>query len=58
MTNSNRMWFRRDHDPWWDLDGRTVRRQRRLKTALDIGILAVAMLTLAVVFGAGPVTGF
>jgi hypothetical protein len=58
MTNSNRTLFRRSHDPWWDLEGLAVRRQRRLKTALDIGILAVAMLTLAVFFGTGPVPGF
>jgi hypothetical protein len=56
MSSLNRMWFRR-HDPWWDLEGRTVRRQRRLKAALDLGILAVAIATLAVVFGSRSVIG-
>jgi len=32
MTNSNRTLFRRSHDPWWDLEGLAVRRQRKLKT--------------------------
>jgi hypothetical protein len=58
MSNSQRMRFRRSHDPWWDLEGRTVRRHRRLKAALDIGILGVAIATLAVVFGSRPVVGF
>jgi hypothetical protein len=52
------MWFRRSHDPWSDLEGQGVRRRRRLKTALDIGILAIAIATLAVTFGTGPVIGF
>ena len=56
MSNSHRMRFRRSHDPWWDLEGRV--RQRRIKAALDIGILGVAIATLAVVFGSGPVIGF
>ncbi len=58
MSHSTRMWFRRSHDPWWDLEGQGVRRRRRLKTALDIGILAIAIATLAVTFGTGPVIGF
>ena len=57
MSNSQRMRFRRSHDPWWDLEGRTVR-QRRIKAALDIGILGVAIATLAVAYGSGPVIGF
>ena len=57
VTTSNRIHFRRRHDPWWDLDGVGVRRRRRVKMAIDIGILAVALLTLVLVFGTQPVLG-
>jgi hypothetical protein len=57
VSELNRIPFRRSHDPWWDLDGKGVRRRRRLKMAIDIGILAVALITLAVVFGSRPVIG-
>ena len=55
MPHTNRTLFRRSHDPWWDLDGQAVRRHRKLKAIVDFAILAVAILTLAVVFGSRPV---
>ena len=50
--------FRHGHDPFWGLDGSVVRRRRRLKMALDVVILVIAIIALAVVFGARPVAGF
>jgi hypothetical protein len=50
--------FRHGHDPFWGLDGSVARRRRRLKMALDIVILVIAIITLAVVFGARPIAGF
>jgi hypothetical protein len=50
--------FRHGHDPFWDLDGSVVRRRRRLKMVLDVVILVIAIVALAVVFGARPVAGF
>jgi hypothetical protein len=50
--------FRHGHDPFWGLDGNVVRRRRRLKMALDAVILVIAIIALAVVFGARPVAGF
>ncbi len=50
--------FRHGHDPYWDLDGTSVRRRRRLKMVLDVLILAVAIAALALVFGTRPVVGF
>ena len=55
MPHKNRTWFRRSQDPWWDQDGQAVPRHRKLKAVVDFGILAVAILTLAVVFGSRPV---
>jgi hypothetical protein len=43
----NHLWIRRG----------AARRHRRLKAVLDFAILTVAILTLAVVFGARPVIG-
>ena len=40
------------------MDGSHVRQHRRLKMVLDIVILAIAIIALAVVFGARPVAGF
>lgn len=56
MPSLNRVLFRR-HDPWWDLEGTTVRRQRRIKLVVDFGILAAAIATLALVFETRPVVG-
>jgi hypothetical protein len=40
------------------MDGSHVRQRRRLKMALDAVILVIAIVALAVVFGARPVAGF
>jgi hypothetical protein len=58
VSTPHRLPFRRSHDPWWDLDGTTVRRRRKLKMALDISILVVAITMLAIVFGSRPVFVF
>ena len=50
--------FRHGHDPFWGMDGTTVRRRRRLKMVLDVVILAIAIAALALVFGTRPVVGF
>ena len=50
--------FRHGHDPFWGMDGSAVRRRRQLKTVLDVVILVIAIIALAVVFGARPVAGF
>jgi hypothetical protein len=50
--------FRHGHDPYWDLDGTSVRRRRRLKMVLDVVILAISIAALALVFGTRPVVGF
>ena len=50
--------FRHGHDPFWGMDGSHVRQRRRLKMALDVVILVIAIIALAVVFGARPVAGF
>jgi hypothetical protein len=46
--------FRHGHDPYWDLDGTSV----RLKMVLDVVILAISIAALALVFGTRPVVGF
>ena len=43
------------HDPWWDLEGRTVRRRRRHRVALDVSILVVTLVVLAGVLWIRPV---
>jgi hypothetical protein len=50
--------FRHGHDPIWRLGGSVLRRRRRLKMVLDVVILVIAIMALAVVFGARPVAGF
>jgi len=50
--------FRHGHDPFWRVGGSHARQRRRLKTALDVVILVIAIVALAVVFGARPVAGF
>lgn len=50
--------FRHGHDPFWDLDGTSARRRRRLKMVLDVVILAISIAALALVFGTRPVVGF
>jgi hypothetical protein len=40
------------------MDGSHVRQRRRLKMIVDVVILVVAVIALAVVFGARPVAGF
>lgn len=50
--------FRHGHHPFWRVDGSHARQRRRLKTALDVVILVIAIIALGVVFGARPVAGF
>jgi hypothetical protein len=50
-----KMPFRQVRDPWWDLDGTGVRRLRRRRVALSLGILLVAVSLLVVVWGVVPV---
>jgi hypothetical protein len=38
------------HDPWWDLEGRTVRRDRRLRKLLKIVVAWGIVALLIVVF--------
>ncbi len=51
------MWFRHRHGQGSNPDNRRVRRLGRLRRVLDLSILAVAIATLAVVFGSSPVSG-
>ena len=51
MTRSMRMPLARARDPFWDLDGDGVRRVRRKRVALSVGILAVAVVLLLFVWG-------
>jgi hypothetical protein len=46
-----RLPFRQGRDPWWDMEGRTVRRLRRKRVLVSFGILAVAAILLAFVWG-------
>jgi hypothetical protein len=50
--------FGHGHDPFWRPDGSVARQRRRLKMVLDVVILVIAIMALAVVFGARPVAGF
>ncbi len=45
-----RLPFGRRRDPWWDLEGRSVRRDRRLRRLLQVLVLLSALVLLAVVF--------
>ncbi|HEX5013415.1 MAG TPA: hypothetical protein VFV72_04575 [Candidatus Limnocylindrales bacterium] len=51
MSRSMRLPFRQGRDPWWDMEGRTVRRLRRRRVAVSFGILVVAAVLLAFVWG-------
>ena len=57
MSALHRVHIHRRRDPWWDLEGVSARRRRRLKLVVDFGILAAAIITLALVFGSRPVVG-
>src|SRR5262245_48510423 len=46
-----RLPFGSARDPWWDMDGQGVRRMRRKRVALSLGILAVAGMLLVLVLG-------
>jgi archaellum biogenesis protein FlaJ (TadC family) len=45
-----RLPFGRRRDPWWDMEGRSVRRDRRLRRLLQVLVLLSALVLLAVVF--------
>jgi hypothetical protein len=45
-----RLPFSRRRDPWWDLEGRSVRRDRRLRRFLQVLVLLAALVLLALVF--------
>ena len=45
----------RGRDPWWDLDGLSVRRGRRKRAVMDLAILGTAVALLALVWGVLPV---
>ena len=51
MSRSMRLPFQRVRDPWWDMDGDGVRRVRRKRVAMSLGILVVAVVLLAFVWG-------
>lgn len=51
VSRSMRLPFGRNRDPWWDMDGRTVRRLRRKRVTVSLGILAVATSLLVLVLG-------
>ena len=55
MSRSLRLPFSQNRDPWWDMDGRTVRSTRRKRLAISLGILAVAAALLVLVWGVLPV---
>jgi hypothetical protein len=42
-------------DPWWGMDGQGVKRMRRRRVAISLGILAVALVLLVFVIGAPSV---
>jgi hypothetical protein len=51
VSRSMRLPFRQNRDPWWDMEGRTVRRLRRKRVMVSFGILAIAFVLLALVWG-------
>jgi hypothetical protein len=51
VSRSMRVPFRRVRDPWWDMDGDGVRRVRRRRVAVSLGILVVAVALLMLVWG-------
>ena len=55
MSRSMRLPFGQNRDPWWDMEGRSVRRLRRKRVVLSLGILAVAASLLILVWGVLPV---
>ena len=42
--------FRRRRDPWWDLEGKSVRRNRRLRRLLEILVAVGICAMLLIVF--------
>lgn len=55
VTHMMRTPFRRGRDPWWDMDGRTVRNSRRRRLAVSFAILGVAATLLVTVGAIVPV---
>jgi hypothetical protein len=37
-------------DPWWDLEGASARRDRRLRRLLEVVVLIAVLLLVAIVF--------
>ncbi|MFL5680673.1 MAG: hypothetical protein ACJ77B_08735 [Chloroflexota bacterium] len=44
-------------DPWWDLEGSSARRDRRLRRLLEVVVLLAVLLLLAIVFNPPGVHG-
>ena len=40
----------RRRDPWWDLEGRSVKRDRRLRRLLEVVVLIALLVLLAIFF--------
>jgi hypothetical protein len=55
VSRSMRLPFGQNRDPWWDMEGRSVRRLRRKRVLVSLGILAVAASLLILVWGVLPV---
>jgi hypothetical protein len=51
VSRSMRLPFRGNRDPWWDMDGQTVRRLRRKRVVFSLGILGAAIALLLLVMG-------
>jgi hypothetical protein len=51
VSRSMRMPFARARDPWFDMDGDGVRRVRRKRVVLSLGILGLAVAVLLLVWG-------
>lgn len=51
MSRSMRLSFRGGRDPWWDMDGQTVRRLRRKRVVFSLAILGAAFALLVLVMG-------
>jgi hypothetical protein len=44
-------------DPWWDLEGSSARRDRRLRRLLEVVVLIALLVLLAIVFNPPAVHG-
>jgi len=51
VSRSMRLPFGANRDPWWDMEGRTVRRLRRKRILFSLGILGGAVALLVLVMG-------